>query len=127
MADQKSKIPSRGKAVQPSYVRAFKMPDDSMHPRISMGEFALLADCDDIANELGNEVLLLLDDGKWHLRTVQECSAQMVTLSGYNLSARLTVRRCDIASAYRIDMIVPPSHFALMIEQSADQAEACHG
>ncbi|CAN7472827.1 hypothetical protein [Paraburkholderia hospita] len=109
------------------YVRAFRMPDDSMHPRIMMGEFALLADCDDIADELGNEVLLQLDDGKSHLRTVQECSARTVTLSGYNLSGCLTLRRCDIASAYRVDMIVSPRTFALMTEQYADQAEACHG
>ena len=101
----------------PNRILAFEMPDDSMHPRIKMGEFALLENCGDIADELGEEVLAQLDDGKWHLRTVQGYSARTVTLSAWHPSSQLKVRWCDIAAIYRVDMIVPPSTFAFMTDR----------
>jgi hypothetical protein len=101
----------------PRSVLAFQMPDDSMHPRIRRDEFALLEECRDIANELDEEVLVKLADGKWQLRTVHACSARTVTFSAYNQPYLSKVRRRDIAEIYRVDMVVPPSTFALMTDQ----------
>ncbi|CAG4903295.1 hypothetical protein [Paraburkholderia saeva] len=101
----------------PRSIHAYQMSDDSMRPRIRQGEFALLEECRDIADELDEEVLVQLRDGKWQLRTVQAYSAQTVTFSAYNLSSILKVRRRDIAAIFRVEMIVPPSTFALMTDR----------
>ncbi|CAG4891489.1 hypothetical protein [Paraburkholderia gardini] len=101
----------------PRSIRVYQMPDNSMHPRIRQGEFALLEECRDISDELDEEVLVQLGDGKWQLRTVQACSARTVTLSAYNPPSPLKVRRCDIAAIYRVEMIVPPETFAYMTDQ----------
>jgi hypothetical protein len=98
-------------------ILAYQMPDDSMHPRIRQGEFALLEECRDISDELDEEVLVRLGDGKWQLRTVQACSARTVTFSAYNLPSHVKVRRRDIAAIYRVDMVVPPATFAYMTDQ----------
>jgi hypothetical protein len=103
--------------VLPSHILAFEMQDDSMHPRIHLGEFALLRECADIDGEVGEEVLVQLADGKWHLRTIQRCSSRTVTLSAYNLPSHVKVRRRDITAIYRVDMIVPPPTFAYMTNQ----------
>ncbi|HDR9064374.1 TPA: hypothetical protein QDB03_006064 [Burkholderia vietnamiensis] len=100
----------------PRSICAYEMPDDSMHPRVKQGEFALLEECRGIADELDEEVLIQLRDGKWQLRTVRACSARTVTLSAYNLPSLLKVRRRDIAAIFRVDMVVPPSTFAYMTD-----------
>jgi hypothetical protein len=103
--------------VRPSHILAFEIPDDSMHPRAMKGEFAIIEGGERVDAEAGDEVLVQLADGKWHLRTVQRCSSRTVTLSAYNLPSHVKVRRRDITAIYRVDMIVPPPTFACMTNQ----------
>jgi len=106
----------------PSTVLAFEMPDDSMYPRISKADFAVLSQrITDFHQEIGEEVLLNVKGVGWLLRTVANCSDATVMLSAYNHVATL-VPRCDIGEAHRVEWIVPPTSFALMTKSDAIEA-----
>ena len=103
------------------------MSDDSMHPRFSKGDFALLDHLIDLKSEIGKEVLLQLDNGVRCVRKVVECSESSVTLSTYNRTEVMTIERQRIAASFCVDMIVPPPTFALMTEEEIESiAEACY-
>jgi hypothetical protein len=96
--------------------RAFEMPDDSMHPRIRRGDFALLDECGGVEATAGEEALVQFTDGQWRLRTVVKYSGETVTLSAFNPPAEETLSRNSISAIYRVDMIVPPRTFTLMTD-----------